>query len=89
MSGKHRSEGHATKGLNSENKNRFSNATSKFHDRVTKLLDVLVGSVAPSSIMLESVLKTSLMGLRNQVKARSAEMRQLSHAKKLCYSMEV
>ena len=33
MSDKHRSEGHETKGLNSENKNRFSNATSKFHGR--------------------------------------------------------
>ena len=33
MSDKHRSEGHEIKGLNSENKNRFSNATSKFHDR--------------------------------------------------------
>ena len=33
MSDKHRSEGHETKGLNSENKNRFSNATSKFLGR--------------------------------------------------------
>ena len=33
MSDKHRSEGHETKGLNSENKNRFSNGTSKFHGR--------------------------------------------------------
>ena len=33
MSDKHRSEGHETKGLNSENKNRFSNATNKFHGR--------------------------------------------------------
>ena len=33
MSDKHSSEGHETKGLNSENKNRLSNATSKFHDR--------------------------------------------------------
>ena len=33
MSDKHRSEDHETKGLNSENKNRFSNATSKFHGR--------------------------------------------------------
>ena len=33
MSDKHRSEGHETKGLNSENKSRFSNATSKFHGR--------------------------------------------------------
>ena len=33
MSDKHRSEGHETKGLNSENKNRFSNATSKFQGR--------------------------------------------------------
>ena len=33
MSDKHRSEGHKTKGLNSENENRFSNATSKFHGR--------------------------------------------------------
>ena len=33
MSDKHRSEGHETKGLNSENKNRFSNATSMFHGR--------------------------------------------------------
>ena len=33
MSDKHGSEGHETKGLNSENKNRFSNATSKFHGR--------------------------------------------------------
>ena len=33
MSDKHRSEGHETTGLNSENKNRFSNATSKFHGR--------------------------------------------------------
>ena len=33
MSDKHRSEGHETKGLNSENRNRFSNATSKFHGR--------------------------------------------------------
>ena len=33
MSDKHISEGHETKGLNSENKNRFSNATSKFHGR--------------------------------------------------------
>ena len=33
MSDKHRNEGHETKGLNSENKNRFSNATSKFHGR--------------------------------------------------------
>ena len=33
MSDKHRSEGHETKGLNSENKNRFSNTTSKFHGR--------------------------------------------------------
>ena len=32
-SDKHRSEGHETKGLNSENKSRFSNATSKFHGR--------------------------------------------------------
>ena len=97
MSDKHRSEGHETKGLNSEIKNRLSNATSKFHGRsgqarvngrVTQLLDVLVGYVAPSSIMLESVLKTSLIGLCNQVKARSGEMRQCSHAKKLCYSRE-
>ena len=33
MSDKHRSEGHEINGLNSENKNRFSNATSKFHGR--------------------------------------------------------
>ena len=33
MSDKHRSEGHETKGLNSENKNRFSNATSKLQGR--------------------------------------------------------
>ena len=33
LSDKHRSEGHETKGLISENKNRFSNATSKFHGR--------------------------------------------------------
>ena len=33
MSDKNRSEGHETKGLESENKNRFSNATSKFHGR--------------------------------------------------------
>ena len=33
MSDKHRSEGHETKGLNSENKNRFSNGTSKLHGR--------------------------------------------------------
>ena len=33
MSDKHRSEGHETKGLNIEIKNRFSNATSKFHGR--------------------------------------------------------
>ena len=33
MSDKHRSEGLETKGLNSENKNRFSNATSKYHGR--------------------------------------------------------
>ena len=33
MSDKQGSEGHEIKGLNSENKNRFSNTTSKFHDR--------------------------------------------------------
>ena len=33
MSDKHRSEGHVTKGVNSENKNRFSNATRKFQGR--------------------------------------------------------
>ena len=33
MSDKHRSEGHEITGLNNENKNRFSNATSKFHGR--------------------------------------------------------
>ena len=33
MSDKQGSEGHEIKGSNSENKNRFSNATSKFHDR--------------------------------------------------------
>ena len=33
MSDKHRSEGHEIKGLNSDNKSRFSNATSKCHDR--------------------------------------------------------
>ena len=33
MSDKHRGEGHEIKGFNSENKNIFSNATSKFHGR--------------------------------------------------------
>ena len=33
MSDKHRSEGHEITGLDNENKNRFSNATSKFHGR--------------------------------------------------------
>ena len=33
MSDKHRSEGNEIKGFNCENKNRFSNATSKFHGR--------------------------------------------------------
>ena len=33
MSDKQGSEGHEIKGLNTENKNRFSNTTSKFHDR--------------------------------------------------------
>ena len=33
MSDKQGSEGHEIKGSNSENKNRFSNASSKFHDR--------------------------------------------------------
>ena len=54
--------------------------------RVSQLLDVLAGSAARSSIMLVSVLKTELIGLCNQVEARSAEMRRRSHAKKLCYS---
>ena len=33
MSDKYRSEGHAIKGLDSENKNRFSNAACQFHSR--------------------------------------------------------
>ena len=33
MSDKRRSEGHEIKGLDNENNNRFSNATSKFHGR--------------------------------------------------------
>ena len=33
MLDKHRGEGHEIKGLNSENENRFSNPTSKFHGR--------------------------------------------------------
>ena len=36
MSDKHRSEGHETKGLNSENKNRFSNTPANFMAEVDK-----------------------------------------------------
>ena len=99
MSDKHRSEGHETKGLNSENKNRFSNATSKFHGRSGQAR--VNGQSNPTAgracWICSSVkhyaqecpqIKTSLIGLCNQVKARSGEMRQCWHAKKLCYSRE-
>ena len=77
MSDKHRREGHEIKGLDSEKKNIFSNESSKFHVRIgqarlnSKLLDVLAGCVAPSNIMYDSVLKTSIRYLCNQVTTRS------------------
>ena len=89
-------EGHEIKGFNSENKNRFSNATSKFHGRsgqarVNSQNNPNAGRncVALSITMLESVHKTCLRGLCNQVKAKSVAMRQGSHAKTPRYSREV
>ena len=73
MSDKHRSEGHETNGLNSENKHRLSNAVSTFHGRSgqarengqinPQLMDVLNGYVALSSIMLDNVIKASVRSL--------------------------
>ena len=51
--------------------------------------DVIAGYVVLSSTMLEIVHQTFLRDLCNQVKARSAAMRQCSHAKKLCFSRDV
>ena len=97
MSDKHRSEGHETKGLNSENKNRFSNATSKFHGRSGQArVNGQSNPTAGSACWICSSVKHYARECpqnkpdrpMQSSKSKVGEMRQCSHAKKLCYSRE-